>query len=375
MRLHQLLFNCLYNFYSININRNVIIIESDDWGSLRTETLSQRSKLNKISLVVQNDPYIQLDGLAEEDDLIALFEMLTSIKNIEGKSPILTANICTANPDFHKIRKDAFERFYYEPFFETIEKKKNGTKILQIWKEGQTENIFYPQLHGREHLHALAWLEELRRGNSALLKAFQLESWGIPYQAIFKQKRSNLQAALDMYELPNEEEFHFTWLRDSAKIFEDYFGFKSKTFISPAYVWDTKINHILHEIGVHSIQGIKLQFQPKRNGYKRKLHFMGEMDRKHQIRYFPRNVFYEPALQPHKDWYSETMKGIQKAFANKQPAIISSHRLNFIGKLNEKNRTRNLTCLKTIFDKVINLYPDVTFASSDTLFDIINNNH
>lgn len=371
MKLQRGLLDWYYKYRSVCFDKKVLVIESDDWGSLRTETVAQRNALNLINSSVQKDPYIQLDGLADEDDLSALFEALASVKDRQENSPILTANVCTANPNFNKIQVDKYEKFHFEPFFETIEKKKHGKAILQLWKEGQTKGMFYPQLHGREHLHALSWLAELRKGNIDLLKAFELETWGIPYKATLQQRRKNLQAALDIYKLPNEVDFQIEWLKGSAKIFEDYFGYTSKSFIPPAYVWQSRINETLREMGVESIQGIKLQYQPKVKGYKRKLRFMGEKDCKHQLYYFPRNVFFEPSLLPNKDWHSETLSGIEKAFANKQPAIIGSHRINFIGKLNEENRTANLMLLKKILKDVVRKFPDVIFTSSDQLINYL----
>ena len=367
MNLKRSLFDIHYGFKSAGFKDKLIVIESDDWGSIRTETLAQRESRNTIGPRVQKDPYLQLDGLADEHDLSALIEMLYSVKNDQGISPVLTANVCTANPDFQRIKEGNYENYCFEPFFKTIEKKSNGKKILELWNEGHAKGLFKPQLHGREHLHALAWLAELRNGNKDLLKAFELETWGIPYKAAMQQRRKNLQAALDIYNLPNEVKFQTEWLKDSAKIFEEFFGYKSRSFIPPAYVWHSRINKTLLEIGVQSLQGIKLQYQPKKSGYRRKLRYIGEKDRKHHIRYFPRNVFFEPALQPNKDWVSETLLGIEKAFINKQPAIIGTHRINFIGKLEESNRTRNLKMLKAILNEVVKRYPDVQFVSSDKL--------
>lgn len=357
---------------SVRFDRKLIMIESDDWGSLRTESTAQRDALNMLGLKTQKEPYIQLDGLADVNDLSALFEVLSSVKDERGNHAKLIANVCTANPDFNRIKDSGFMEFYYESFHQTIARKNRGTDILKLWHSGIEEGVFYPQLHGREHLHALAWLAELQQGNKDLLKAFELGSWGIPYEsAVGQKRRGNLQAALDVYGLQGESEFQKQWLFESSQIFEAHFGYASKTFIPPAYTWHSRINQSLNEIGVQSLQGIKLQYQPMKKGYKRKMRFMGEEDAKHQIRYFPRNVFFEPALFPDKDWYSETLKGIEKAFANKQPAIIGSHRINFIGKLKEENRTRSLYLLNLVLKETLKRHPKALFITSDKLIEYL----
>ena len=55
-----------------------------------------------------------------------------------------------------------------------------------------------------------------------------------------------------------------------------------------------------------------------------------------------------------------------------RPAIISSHRVNYVGFLDERNRDKNLKLLKTLLDKILNKWPDVEFLSSDEMGLIIN---
>ena len=367
MGIKQRLGDFYWNFRSVKTNEKLLIIESDDWGSLRTESQNIRKELNEINTGYTKNPYIQYDGLANSEDLQALFEMFSKIKNDEGLSPQLTANFCMGNPDFDKIRAKNYQEFFLERFDQSILKNKEGDKVLELWSEGINKSLIKPQLHGREHLHALAWLSELRQGNPDLLKAFELSVWGIPYKAISSQRRANLQAALDVYNMKGEEAFQVNWIKEAAQNFEDYFGFKSKTFIAPAYIWSGNLHGALAEVGIESLQGIKLQYEPSGTSYKRRLRFLGERCKLSGLMFYPRNVFFEPSLYPNKDWYTETLLGIKKAFDHNQPAIIGSHRINYIGKLEEKNRTENLRILKQILTKVVNLYPDIQFISSDKL--------
>jgi len=361
-------FRLLHNLYSFKCGSPLLIIESDDWGSLRTNNLKARSSLNRLHTKISEDPYTQLDNLASSEDLSALYEVLGSVKDKTGRPACITANFCMANPDFQKIKSDHFEKFQYEPFYKTIRSKKDGEQVLNLWNEGIEHKFITPQLHGREHLHALAWLSELKAGNELLLKAFDLGVWGIPYEPLLIKRRHNLQAALDIYDLPGEDEFQKKWITESASMFRDYFGFSSKTFIPPAYKWHSRIDDTLKESGVEAIQGIKLQYEPSGNGnkkYRKRVHYTGQ--KRNDICYLTRNCFFEPSIFPGTDWYSEAMAGIETAFRNQQPAIIGSHRINFIGNLEESNRTNNLELLRNILHDTIKNYPDVQFISSDEL--------
>ena len=362
------------DFRSYKTDRQLVLIESDDWGSLRTKDIKARNSLNKISNAVEKDAYSQLDSIATAEDLSALFEVLNSVRDSRGNPACITANICTANPDFEAIKEANFEEFHYKPFTETLKEYSQEEDLFGLWQNGVQEKLFIPQLHGREHLHALAWLAELRAGNKELLKAFDLETWGIPYQALVKQNRSNLQAALDVYNVEAEIDYHKKWVLDSAKIFENQFGFKAKSFIPPAYTWHSDIHPNLMLAEIKTLQGIKLQYEPrhhKKTNYNRKPHYIGERDKSSGIIYAPRNSFFEPYLAPHKDWVNATLKEIQIAFDKKKPAIIGSHRINYIGSLNERNRTKNLAMLKIILQKIVLKYPDVEFIDSGRLADII----
>lgn len=362
------------DYKSFSSNRQLLIIESDDWGSLRTKNKTILKHLNVISSAVKKDSYTQLDSIASAEDLLALFDVLNSVKDFKGNPASLTANVCTANPNFDAIKATSFQEFYYKPFTETLDEYSSNKKLLNLWKEGEHQNLFMPQLHGREHVHAPMWLAELRAGNKDLLKAFELESFGISYIPLLFKKRKNLQAALDRYHLNGELGFQKEWIKDSAQIFKNTFGYESKSFIAPAYTWHKDLHKDLAQAHVKTLQGIKLQYEPKNklsSHYNRKLHYTGEFDKNSGLTYTTRNAFFEPASAPDKDWVGATLKGVDDAFKNNKPAIIGSHRINFIGRLNEKNRTNNLSMLKTILNKIVLKYPKVEFISSAELAEIL----
>ena len=87
-----------------------------------------------------------------------------------------------------------------------------------------------------------------------------------------------------------------------------------------------------------------------------------------------RNAFFEPSSDLNKDWIRSCLKDIDMAFKWKKPAIISSHRVNYIGGINQSNRTRGLRLLNELLKIIIVKYPDVEFMSSDHLGKLIINN-
>ncbi|MEL6930877.1 MAG: hypothetical protein AAFO95_19950, partial [Cyanobacteria bacterium J06600_6] len=57
----------------------------------------------------------------------------------------------------------------------------------------------------------------------------------------------------------------------------------------------------------------------------------------------------------------------QAAFAAKKPAILSSHRINFIGELAEKNRTGNLKRFDQLLGRMLQKWPQIEFLTSAEL--------
>jgi hypothetical protein len=62
---------------------------------------------------------------------------------------------------------------------------------------------------------------------------------------------------------------------------------------------------------------------------------------------------------------------IETAFRYYKPAIISSHRVNFIGAIVPDNRNKNLMLLKQLLFEIVKKWPDVEFMSSDQLGDLM----
>jgi hypothetical protein len=80
---------------------------------------------------------------------------------------------------------------------------------------------------------------------------------------------------------------------------------------------------------------------------------------------------FEPTENPQIDVVNEALKQINLAFKYKKPAIISSHRVNYIGSLNSKNRTHNIRKLNNLLMAITKQWEDVEFMSSDQLINLI----
>src|SRR5690606_18095818 len=133
--------------------RKIVVIESDDWGSVRMPNKRVYNSLIKKGLGIDKNPYTTYDTLANEEDLNSLFDTLKKYTDSRGKNPVITANIVMANPDFDKIRESGFEKYKYECFLETLSKYYPNQDIFSLWNDGIQSKLFFPQFHGREHVN------------------------------------------------------------------------------------------------------------------------------------------------------------------------------------------------------------------------------
>lgn len=298
-----------------------------------------------------------------------MFELLDSFRDHRGRPPAITANCVTANPDFAAIREQSFGEYRYEPITETFKRYPNHAGVFQLWKEGMDRDLFFPQFHGREHLNAEYWMKELRRGNPALRAAFDRECW------IYDEKmngRINLQASLDTEHIGSLVH-HREILSEGLELFETLFGFRSRSYIANNFICHTDLYETLKEDGVEYIQGMKYQLHPILSGKRREMirRYMGEKNRFGQI-HLVRNCVFEPSQKPvNFDNIGECLKDISNAFFWKKPAIITAHRLNFVGFLRPENREKNLGLFKELLTSVLRRWPNVEFMSSPELGDLI----
>ena len=347
-------------------DRKIVVIESDDWGSIRMPSIDVFHQMAALGLDTVGRCYNENDSLATKQDLSCLFDILSSYKDSNGHFAKITANTCVANPDFEKIKRSNFSSYFYEPFTMTLERYPNCS--FDSWKEGITQHLFIPQFHGKEHLNVEKWMFELQNINSELRTCFEFQTWGIRYNNC---QDSVLEAFLVCSD--NSIKLQKQVLKEGMQLFQDIFGYTSKSFIAPCYTWNPDLNQSLKQIGVEFLQGGYSQYLSDINGSSNSLyHYMGEKNDYEQI-YLVRNCFFEPTQDARLD-KDFCLKGIAKAFRLKKPAIISAHRLNFIGSIRPQNRERNLRQFSELLKTILKLWPDVEFMSSDELGEVIRNN-
>jgi hypothetical protein len=178
----ELLLRNISNIPGWRTKRHLVVIESDDWGSVRMPSREVFDNLIRDGIDLLSDEgyrYNKYDSLATSEDLTLLFEVLTSVKDSTGRPAVFTPVSVVANPDFDKIEQSDFSDYFYEPFTNTLKRYPDCEKSFTIWKEGIKSRLFVPQFHGREHLNVKVWMRALKKRDDKTIKAFINKTWGI----------------------------------------------------------------------------------------------------------------------------------------------------------------------------------------------------
>ena len=109
----------LSNIPGWSTRRKIVVIESDDWGSVRMSSKQAFERLKQAGIDESNNHYNINDALECNRDLELLYEMLLKHKDMNGLHPVMTGVNIVANPHFEKIKASNYSDYYFEPVSET----------------------------------------------------------------------------------------------------------------------------------------------------------------------------------------------------------------------------------------------------------------
>jgi len=352
--------------------RHIVVIESDDWGSIRMSSKAAFKKLKQAGISVDNNHYNSHDALESNRDLEMLMELLSKHKDTTGRAVVFTGVNIVANPDFKKISENDFSNYEYEPYTETCKNYPEHDRVYDLWKEAKEKRLIVPEFHGREHLNVQRWMKALQSGCPSTRLAFKHGLTGISY-GINGEKLPDYQAAFDI-DKPEDIEYQKEVIETGLKLFDKLFGYKAKFFIPTNGPFNNALEPVTAEAGIRYLGTAKMQQEPLGNGqYKKHFRYLGKKD-KSGLTYMTRNAFFEPGSWEYptsKDWVNDCLKEMEIAFRWRKPAVISSHRVNYIGWLNPQNRSNGLKKLDELLKKIIKTWPDVEFMTTPELGDMI----
>ncbi len=363
------------NIIGWKTKRKIIVFSVDDYGNVRLDSKEAREKLDEAGMKIYSrfDLY---DTLETKQDLEQLFEVLSSVKDKNGRHAIFTPYTLPCNINFEKMEQEGFQKYHFETLPETYNKlaikyPKAYQNAWSLWQEGIAKGFLKPQFHGREHLNLILFNDKLKKQDAELLIALKNRS----YTSISDDDYPTISstAAFDFWDPKENEEFK-PILEEGLDLFKEVFGYKSNYFTPPVYNIHHSLYRTLFSNGIKYIDlGLIRKEHQGFGKFKTEINYTGKKT-KQGLTIMVRNIVFEPTEDRGIDWVAFTMKQIETAFRWNKPAIISSHRVNFCGHIDIKNREKGLLELKKLLHQITIKWPDVEFMSADEVADLVQKN-
>lgn len=343
----------------VRTNHPILAISSDDWGSV----------------------FIKGDESAA--GIRALSELLRSYTDVCGQPAILTAYIITTLPDFNSIAESEFKAYAFYPTY------RDRPDVVEAWLDGVNGGYFRLGFHGRDHFNSEAWLTYLREGNEYFLEGFR--EGKVRYREGGKEMmkrvpqlkhfaREYINGAI-FPSIPIRLDRQDQIIKDGVTAFRNMFGFRPTVFTAPGHYFDKSTEQAVLNNGMFCMETASQQdvaIDAYEHPISRRLHW-GEKLAGGEISVLIRNAHYEP------DWgefgwsesSEESVKAnqkialieIERAFRRGEPAILSTHAENYVGK--SKKVLLNLKGLDALLSQIIARWSNVHFVSSDELGKLI----
>lgn len=364
------------NIYGFKTKRKIIVFSVDDYGNVRVDSKEAKEKMNQAGLKVWSR-FDAFDTLETKEDIEMLYESLSSVKDKNGNYAVFTPFSVPCNIDFEKMEAENYRQYHYELLPQTYEKLAAKDSVAydgawRLWQEGIKNGLMAPQFHGREHINLKVFNEKLAVKDYEVLTALKNRS----YTSISNTGYNTIgyTAAFDFYDF-NENKLFDEIIKTGLECFEQVFGYKSVHFNAPGASASAYINQSLFQNGVRFIDNPLVKREHKGSGkYKIKINYTGKILDPGLLN-ITRNVVFEPCADNSTDWVSYTLKQIEIAFKWHKPAVISSHRVNFCGHINTKNRKKGINSLKELLQKIVNRWPDVEFMASKELGNLLSSEY
>lgn len=348
----------LKNVPGWSTNRKIVVFISDDWGDLRIYSKEEYERLLSQGVPVDRSAHTRIEGVASHYDLLRLFEVLNSVKDKNGKPAVLSPFMIMANPDFDKIEEVSFARYFFKPFTDTLSEQPDGIKTLHAWMDGISEGIFLPELHGREHVNVPVWMRRLQSGDET-------------YRFCFNNRFAHYTSP-DMkvpivatYFYEKEEDFQYIddSLAEGIRLFESVFKKKPVVFNPPNAIFHPRYYRTLISDGVKNIDSSHWRMEPDGTGnIKKRRYKFGAISREGVV-HFISNCAFEP-VNNNSNVIGNTLKQIAAAFRWGKPALINTHRINFVTGRNSNHVDRCLKDFSNLLKSIIKRWPEAEFMGA-----------
>jgi len=341
---------------SVRLPRPVVILQSDDWGRVGVRDREGWEELRAAGIALGERPY-DYYSLETAEDLAAIRAVLKKHRDSAGHAPCLVKNFCVANLDFPRIVESNFQSLYLQRLSDGLPGKWRRSGLLDEYKQGIAEGVFYPALHGITHANRRALELRLREDSShgellrSLLRAHTpYIYWRMPWIGFEYWNRGNRDGFLGA-------EAQLLLVQEAVQAFRELFGFGPLSACAPGYRANDDTRKAWATCGIRVAQ----------NGSGRRL--APHIDESGLLNTY-RTVEIEPALDPTRYNVRHCVEQAVACFESGIPAVVSVHSINFHSTLRDF-RSHTLRVLDEFLGALEQQYKDLLYLHDLGLYELV----
>lgn len=302
---------------------HAVVLESDDWGLCAWSPDEQAHRVLDVTPAFRSAVGLLYgrSTLESAADVRSLGELLLACRGADGIAPVWQANTVMAAPDYPRLEKPGHTEEPLPLVF--LPETPSRWRREGMWEEVASAieaGVWWPELHGLHHLPAHAWLEALRRREEDACLAWKEQS------PICRAVEGSGE-----YDPAEPEALRREDVATAVEWFTKLFGRAPSSFCPPDYRWDEGLERDAERLGVTTFQGRAERMRSPLPRLRRLLHRYRWPHRNGRRFYLPPRIAFEPRGDARVTRFGvePTRTAVRAAWRRGQPAIVSSHRLNY----------------------------------------------
>jgi hypothetical protein len=341
--------------HPLHFSRPLVLLQSDDWGRVGVRDREGYEQLRASGVHLGENPY-DYYSLETAEDVMALRDLLKRHRDSTGRPACLVMNFLLANLDFQRIAGAGFKDIHLKPLSCGLPGAWKRPGLFEAYRQGISDDVFYPALHGLTHFCRLAVeraLASVGDRNNLLHTLWKAETpyiyWRMPWIGYEYNNPEKPQAGfLDVNAQGN-------LVAEAAREFQKLFATAPLSAVAPGYRANDDTRRAWSLCGVRVAQnGSGGALPPHMDEWE-----MLNLHRTIDIEPFERGLPLEKYMQL-----------AERCFERGIPAIVSVHSINFHSSLRDF-RGPALRVLDEFLSALETKHPDLLYVHDMNLYELV----
>lgn len=339
---------------TFSFRRPLVLLQSDDWGRIGVRDREGYEQLRSAGARLGERPY-DFYTLETADDVHALRECLRRHQDSTGRPACMELNFLMGNLDFNRMQAENYTTIHVLPLTAGLPDGWSRPALFDAYRQGITEGVFQPALHGLTHFCETPVLQALQRegDRAALLRTLWKAKtpyiyWRMPWIGYEYCNPEKPRCGF----LSSADQAQRIW--QAATIFEKMFGRRATSACAPGYRANVDTHASWAQAGLHVAQ---------KGSECARLPYMDEFGLLNVFR----TIDFEPferelAIEKYIEVAGE-------CFARGLPGVISMHAINFHSTLKDF-RSVSLSRLDQLLFALEREFPNLLYVNDTDLYEI-----